>query len=217
MDIKGIFFRDIEKSYIANMLHEMYLERIYAPFLEDKTNSVVLDLGANYGIFSLYAYPYASKIYALEPCKEHFEVLDHMVKYNEMGDKIIPIKRALSLEDGTAPFYHSTNQTAYSLKALMNIKKDEEEQVETIRLDTLFTQYDIKYVNFMKLDIEGSECDVLEGEGFFNVKDKIGALVVEYHQWNGRNPSQMVTTLNDLGFDVNPIPSDAIIFGARHR
>lgn len=195
----------------------MYHDGIYAPFLEDKNNSVILDLGANVGVFSFYAYPFASKIYALEPAQEHFEVLEHMVKTNEMGDKIIPIKKAVSLEDSTASFYHNTNRTAHSLKSIMNNFPDEMETVETIRLDTLFTQYNIKYVDFMKLDVEGAECDIVEGEGFFNVKDKIGALVIEYHQWSGRNPSQMVTALNDLGFDVNPVPSDAIIFSGRKR
>lgn len=216
-DIKGIYFRDIEQSHITEMLHEMYKDRIYAPFLEDKTNAVVLDVGGNYGVFSYYAYPYSSKIYALEPCKDHFEVLEHMVKANEMGDKIIPINKAVALEDGKASFYHNSNQTANSLKPCMNNFPDQEEQVDTIRLDTLFTQYNIKYVDFMKLDVEGSECDILEGQAFANVKDKIGALVVEYHAWSGRNPSQMVTALNDLGFDVNPIPASAVIFGARHR
>jgi FkbM family methyltransferase len=217
MDIKGIFSKDFATSYIPNMLQEMYRDKIYAPFLEDKTNSIVLDLGANVGVFSFYAYQFSSKIYALEPAQEHFEVLEHMVKTNEMGDKIIPIKKALALEDGMASFYHNTNKTAHSLKPVMNNFPDQEEKVETIILDTLFTQYNIKHVDFMKLDVEGVECDILEGEGFKNVKDKIDALIVEYHQWSGRNPSQMVTALNDLGFDVNPIPSEAIIFGARKR
>jgi len=217
MDIKGIYFRDLEQSHITEMLYEMYKERVYAPFIEDKNNSVILDIGANVGVFSIYAYPFASKIYAMEPSSDHYEVLEKMITNNEMDKKITTIKKALSLKDGIAPFYHNGNPTANSLNSLTNSEKGKEESVETIRLDTFLTQNGIEHVDFMKLDVEGEECNIIEGEGFSLVKDKIASLIVEYHTWSGRNPSQMVSALNDLGFDVAPIPSNSIIFGARHR
>lgn len=177
----------------------MYIDRVYDQFLMDLKDPVILDVGANVGLFSFYAYPYAQKIYALEPSESHSEVLNHMVTYNKMYDKIVHVKKALSHANGTAKFYHNDNVTMFSLREEVNIAKDYEE-VETITLDKLLEDLKLKYVDFMKLDVEGSECEILGSEGFAKVADKIGIIVGEYHTWSGINPNQLMTTMQDLGF-----------------
>ncbi len=213
--MQGIFFKQFENSYIPEILKELYRERIYAPFIEDKKDLTIIDCGGNIGLFSFYAYPFAKKIYTIEPSKQHVEVINEMVKFNKMDDKITVIDRAVSTKDGEANFYHNDNVTMFSLKEEINGKPEDVENVKTVRLDTLFTQYNIEHVDFMKLDVEGSEVDIVCSEGFKNAASKIDAMVIEYHNWSGRNPSQMTTCLMDLGFEVWPIPADAMLFGAR--
>lgn len=214
-DIKGIFFRDFNNSYIPNILEELYREKVYDQFLGDRENLTILDIGGNVGLFTFYAYPYAKKIYIVEPSKPHVEVINTMLEHNKMAGKVTVIDKAVSDKDGEATFYHNENVTMFSLKEEVNSKPEEKETVPTIRLDTLFTQYKIDHVDFMKLDIEGSEVDVVNSLGFKNVASKIDSMVIEYHQWARRNPSQLTTTLMDLGFEVFPIPSKAALFGAR--
>lgn len=58
MDIKGqgvIHFKDWENSYIPNILNEIYLQKIYYPFLVHKKDAVFLDLGSHIGLWSMYA------------------------------------------------------------------------------------------------------------------------------------------------------------------
>lgn len=209
----GIFYKDFKTSYIPEILKELYRERVYFPYLEQdgKTDLVILDIGGNIGLFTQYAYPFASKIYTVEPSKTHLEVLEHMVKFNKMTDKVTIIGKALSNKNGTADFYHPENVTMYSLKGEVGGDK---ETVETIDMETLFTQYKIKHVDFMKLDVEGVECEIIGSPAFAKVADKIDSMVVEWHTWSFRNPKQIETTLRDLGFKVRIIPADATLIGA---
>lgn len=213
--MQALFFNDFKNAYLPEQLKEMYRDRIYEPFIGGKKDLVMLDVGGNIGMFSFYAYEYAKKIYILEPSKQHQEVITTMLKYNKMDDKVELVGKALADSDGTMDFYHNENVTMFSLKKEVNGKPEDKETVPTIRLDTLFTQYKIDHVDFMKLDVEGSEIDIVNSEGFAKVADKIDAMVIELHAWSGRNPSQLTTTLIDFGFEVTPITGEAMLFGAR--
>lgn len=212
----GIFYKDFKTSYIPEILKELYRERVYFPYLEQdgRTDLVILDVGCNIGLFTQYAYPFASKIYSVEPSKTHLEVLEHMVKFNKMDDKVTIIGKAVSNKNGTADFYHPDNVTMFSLKDAVTNDKENKETVETVDMETLFTQNNIKHVDFMKLDVEGVECEIIGSPSFAKVADRIDSMVVEWHTWSMRNPKQIETTLRDLGFKVRIIPADATLIGA---
>lgn len=210
--MKGILYEQFEGSYIPEILQEIYIEKVYDQFFKDKKDMVVVDCGANIGIFSLYAAKYAKKVYAIEPSKEHFETLKKNIEFNKLDKIITPINMAVSHENGAKDFFHNTNKTMFSLNEAVNNTQDKE-TVEAIRMDTLFDKYDIKGVDFLKLDIEGSEMEVVGGKGFEVATRAIKAIVVEYHKWSGRNPSQLITTLEDYGFDMFHIPAQATLFG----
>lgn len=215
MDIKGLFYRDFKNAYFPEILKELYRERVYFPYLEQdgKTDLVIIDCGANVGLFTHYAYPFASKIYSIEPSKTHLEVLEHMVKFNKMDDKVTIIGKAISNTNGTADFFHPENVTMYSLKGEV-APSGEKETVETIDMEKLFTDYKIEHVDFMKLDVEGVECEIIGSPAFAKVAHKIDSMVIEWHTWSYRNPKQIETTLRDLGFKVKIIPADATLIGA---
>lgn len=212
---KGIYFRDFNNSYIPHILKELYIERVYRNYIEQRDDQVIIDCGGNIGLFTMYAYPFAKKIYIIEPSKDHQEVIEHMIKENGMEDKVVLVKKAISHKNGTATFYHNNNVTMFSLKAEVNDNPESKEEVETITFDKLFEEYNIDHVDFLKLDVEGSECEILGSEGFQKVSEKIDSLVTEYHDWSGRNPSHIDTTLRDLGYKVEPIPADAVLFGGK--
>ncbi|MEK9208156.1 MAG: FkbM family methyltransferase [Patescibacteria group bacterium] len=199
LPINGIFFRDFKNAYIPEILKEIYRDKVYDPYLKEKKDLVIMDVGANIGLFTQYAYTYAKSVYSVEPSKDHAEVLNTMIAYNKL-DKVIVINAAISNSDGTAKFYHNENVTMYSLKDAVNGKPQEVEDVKTYALDTLFSEYKIDYIDFMKLDVEGSECEIIGSKGFENVREKIGTIVGEYHNWSGYNPHQLEASFRDNGF-----------------
>jgi FkbM family methyltransferase len=214
---KGIFYTEpIEKHYLGDIMMEIFKVRIYDPFFVGRKDLTVIDAGSNVGIFSLYAHPYSKVIHALEPAQEHFDTLNHMLEYNGI-ENVKTHKLALSHQNGETTFYHTPNVTAYSLRPEIHVPEAGQETVQTIRLDDFFKQEGIEHVDFMKLDIEGSEFEVVGGEGFENVADKIDALVVELHAWPGINYQQIITRLNDLGFDLQQMATEATVFAGRRR
>ena len=188
--IQIIAYRDFEANYIPEILEEIYKNKVYEPFLQGKKDLVMLDVGANVGLWTNYAYKYAKRIYSVEPSQEHFECLVLMAMSNQF-DNVIPVKKAISNENGTATFYHNNNTTMYSLnKAVSTGELKESEEVETITLDKFFEENNIEHVDFMKMDVEGSEGLIFGSEGFDKVKDKIDVILGEFHTWTGLNPEQ---------------------------
>lgn len=214
--MQGIFFKQFENSYIPNILEELYRDKIYAPFFDGKKDMTVLDLGGNIGLFSFFAAPYAKQILCVEPSSYHHETIETMLKYNKL-DQVKLIKAAISSEDGEAEFHHNTNVTMFSLSPLVEDKKFEVEKVRKMTLETLLKKNNIEHVDFMKLDIEGEEFNVLSSESFANVAPKIDALVVELHSWANVNYENAWAALRDNNYEVWQIPSEAYILGAKRK
>ena len=198
------------------MVAEIFRDNVYKPYFIGKKDLTVLDVGANVGVFTLFASEYAKKIYSIEPATEHFQCLAYMIKFNNFKH-VKPIQKAISNKDGVAPlFLDGSNRRAFNL--LGNADGTiPPEQVETIRLDTLFEQEKIKHVDFMKVDIEGSEGEVFGGDGFGNVADKIDTIVYESHHFDTmkRNPEQVNFALKERGFKIERIPNQTELWLAK--
>lgn len=204
---------DIENYYPGHQFEEIFKSRLYAPYLENKPDAKVLDLGANLGTFSLYASKYASQIWSLEPDPENFNAFSYMVAFNHL-DNVKPIQKAIFIENGMFPFHQNLNKTMKSLHGAIDDGSSEAPQVEAITLDKLFEDEGIEHIDLMKLDIEGTEAELLASEGFSKVASKISVIVGERHSWNGRHPNQLNEALKNNGFKVTTLPNDADIFVA---
>lgn len=208
----GIFFNNLETSFVPHILKELYIEKVYAPYLEGRKDLVILDIGGNVGLFSLYASKFAKTIYTVEPAQQHIAVMKHMIQYNKLQN-IIPIKAAISHMNEDMVLFHNTNETMFSLNKMVD-NTGESEVVRAMTLDVLLNDLEIPHVDFMKLDVEGAEAEIIGSEGFEKACKKIDAMVIEYHSWSSRNPSQLVNTLSDYGYKVKTIPADATLFYA---
>jgi len=198
------------------MVAEIFRDGVYKPYFAKKKDLIVLDVGANVGIFTLFASDYAKKIYSVEPFSEHFHCLVNMIKFNNFKN-VEPINAAISNKDGVAPLFLSdANKSAFNLMGHTDDKKPPE-QVKTIRLDTLFEEKKIKHIDFMKIDIEGMEGEVLCGDGFGNVADKIDTIVFERHHGDvmKRNPEQVNFALKERGFKLERIPNQTELWVAK--
>lgn len=222
-DIKGLFFRDAKKNAIGHITSEIWRDGVYHNFLHGKKDLTIIDAGANVGFFSFYASEYAKTIFAIEPAVEHFEVLKHMIDYNKLEAIVIPFKFALSIKDDKGILSHYSNTTMYSLYenlAVNNttgLSKTGEEETTLKRLYTFFKEQKIEHVDFLKLDVEGVEYEILGSDSFANVADKIDQMVIEVHQYSGRHPNQIVNALQLHGFEVLQIPNDATLLVATKK
>ena len=208
---------DIKDNYLGHQMCEIYKDKVYAPFTDGKKDLTVLDIGGNIGLTSHYLSQFAKKVFVVEPSKEHFACIQKMIEFNKLEEIITPINKAIYMQSGKFPLFHNTNRTMRSLHAAVNDNSSPAEEVTCITLDQLFLENDIDHVDIMKIDVEGSEAEILASGGFGKVADKVDLIIGESHAWMGRHPQQMIDALEDRGFHYQEIKNDAHLFVASKK
>jgi FkbM family methyltransferase len=162
----------------AFVLNEIYRDRIYdVPDVDLGSCRTIVDLGANVGVFALYAAAKApnANIYCFEPATATFAVLQDNLIANHVN--VAAHRVAISTSCGSALFYHAGTAAEWSLK---NDASRVSEEVRCIDLDRLFEIVCDDAIDFLKMDVEGAELTVLGGAGDEQLR-QIGALSVEWH------------------------------------
>jgi FkbM family methyltransferase len=123
----------------------------YDPILQRLSpTDVVVDGGANVGIFSVLAAKTAAQVIAVEPHPENFEYLCRNLERNHVTN-VRPVRRALSARAGAAFLSGDGERAHLALDGL---------PVETVRLDDVSPEP----VTVLKLDVEGAEVMALVGQ-----------------------------------------------------
>ncbi|MGZ4287562.1 MAG: FkbM family methyltransferase [Solirubrobacteraceae bacterium] len=158
----------------------------------------IVDLGSNIGGSVLYfagRYPTA-RIYGVEPDPATFAKLKANVAPLENVD-VVPV--AVGDCDGEAEFFPNPHTWASSLKPTFATTPGITVPVRT--LDTLLDEIGLDRVDLVKLDIEGSEYDVLRA--FRGLPTRAGALIGELHSFLPEVYAATERFLEGLeGFDV---------------
>ncbi len=131
---------------------------------------LILDIGANIGIETLrfnYLYP-DSKIISLEPERNNYNLL----KKNTTGKKnIIPVNKALWNTIDTLSVENYSNLNSQTFR--VNKKNNEKDIISRTTLKSLILEYEINQIDILKIDVEGSEAQIFDGnaiEWLENVK-----------------------------------------------
>ena len=141
---------------------------------------VVLDIGANYGFFTLNSLSKgASKVYSVEPYSPAYS---HLKKLSEDFTSIVPINKAISETCGSVSMFIQEDSSAKNCVTKhgdLFDRNSNEVIVESIDINSLISSIREK-INFLKVDCEGSELELfktIDKEILTNI-DKI---VVETH------------------------------------
>jgi len=184
---------------------EIFYDKIYErDFVKVSIDDVIVDIGANYGVFSLYSQMFKpKKVYSVEPIKSTFENM----KKNLDGYDVVCINKAISDENGVETFaLTNVNGNNFSLKNSDGYHPSEvinEEIVETIRIDQLISDYNIPYIDFLKVDCEGGELDLFQTINKDYLKNNINKIALEYHSMDIKET--VIEILTDNGFIIEDI------------
>jgi len=195
--IKALYYRDWDNSYIPQILEEIYLKKVYQPFVVGRRDMIIADWGANQGITANYFSQFAKVVYAVEPSEQHVEVIKKLIETNELKNVTV-CPYAISNENGTTKFYHPENVTMFSMENVTQAKDYEE--VKTVDPETFFKKEGIDHLDLLKLDVEGSESKVICSEGFKKIAPKIKVICGEWHNWDSQSKDAFANTFRDLGF-----------------
>lgn len=155
-------------------------------------NSVIVDAGANVGLFSLYMLPKVKELYCIEPMTEHSDVL------LSLGVGATIIKKALCNYDGTATFTINNNNTT------CNKIGNGDVTVETTTLLSVFDEYNLQKIDLLKLDVEGAEkMVILEDETVGEALKRCKVVFIECHTppWGDVNENDIINKMKSFGFN----------------
>ena len=165
-----------------------------------KKNSIFWDVGANIGIFSLYAACVPKvKVLSFEPMPSNYKNLCVNISTNKLSDKIIPFclvlndKNILSnlyvkwLEEGFSGTSFG-KQLEISHKNGLNIKQF------SLSIDTLVYKLGLPLPNYLKIDIDGNDFLVLKGAKKVLKNKQLRSIMIESPSRNLKNAEKKIKT-----------------------
>ena len=124
--------------------------------LEKNKNIGLIDIGANIGLFSLYAAKLGHPVVAVEPLLENIKKFHKSVKINHLEQKITLLQNAVSDERVNATLVQSSNNRGNNILYPYGTYAKKLENVFSVTLDDL-----LEVITFdkaiLKVDIEGFE------------------------------------------------------------
>jgi len=147
---------------------------------EIKKNDVVLDIGANIGYYTLIAAKLVGEngvVFAFEPEPTNFALLKRNVEINGYKNVIL-VQKAVSNKTGKVKLYLSERNLGDH--RIYNSQDGRQSiEIEAIRLDDYFKDYNGK-IDFIKMDVQGSEGGVFQGGSRVLKKNKDVKVVTEF-------------------------------------
>lgn len=192
-------------TYKEIFFDETYLSGFPASALEQEIHSVI-DIGANVGYFSLFMagrYPQAT-ILACEPMPNNLNLLS---SYQQIlpSNSFHIVPKAISGQNGTIELFFDQTDDFTTSASVGNIWGEEDKQsVESITLTTLLKEQGISQVDFLKLDCEGAEYEILFNAPI-EILQSIRLISMEYHDdpAGKSTPEELVDLLGKAGFTLN--------------
>lgn len=184
---------------------------VYEPFqietfrTQVQAGDVVLDIGANIGLYTVIAagrVGEAGAVFSFEPEDENYALLTKNIKANNFTNTQA-VNCAVSNENGTATLsLAEDNKGNHSL--LSPTISGATQQVTIVRIDDWLRENKVEKVNVIKMDIQGAEPHALEGMRETMTYTPI--LFIEYEpallRTAAHDPIQMLTGLQSYGYDL---------------
>lgn len=130
-----------------------------------KQGDVVIDIGANIGLYSLFA---ASKIGAqgkvisFEPFQKNYQALCKNVSLNATNNVEL-VNLAVAESESEIDLYYDTRQANLGMVSSYLSEHNQHQKVQTISIDKYLQQHPLPKIDFIKMDIEGNEFPALKG------------------------------------------------------
>lgn len=179
---------------------QIFLRRIYRVEVSDR---IILDIGANVGFFTLYAARHApaARIFAVEPFPATFERLLEAVRDHHLTDRTTCLNCAITGEKGLRLMGNGLLPSQRRSLAAVG-KPISGIQVLGVPLSDLLREQALHRIDLLKMDIEGSEYEVLlstEPDALRSIR----RIALEYHgDCAPHNKLQIFDHLRKAGFRV---------------
>jgi|WetSurMetagenome_2_1015567.scaffolds.fasta_scaffold00022_45 FkbM family methyltransferase len=129
-----------------------------------KPGMVCADVGAHLGLYSiLFAKHFGCMVYGFEPTPFTSRMFARHVALNGLESRVLVVAEAVSSAEGTMTFYVQNRQDDVANSLVDYHHSDERKTPVAVRVTSIDGFFTDKKIDFIKIDAEGVEFDVLCG------------------------------------------------------
>ena len=184
----------LESIHPGNSIIETFIQKVHMiNSVDDFTDKIVLDIGAECGDTALYYAGLNATVYSFEPIKENFEDLKKNLELNpNLAKKITPVNIAIG-EDKVLEFYQDpiTPNIGSSFVYNRRGKNAKISKVQGHSLETILKKYNINHVDLLKADCKNCEF-------FFNEKSLKNVDMIKIETTTDNNANKCMKDLLDV-------------------
>jgi len=159
---------------------EVFIKNSYeSDLVKLDKDDIVVDLGANIGMFTIFASNKVKKIYSVEPLPETFNNLEKNVQH---FDNVTTLNKAIYSKGGNIEF--NKNEVSGASSIFNKQINFETVTIEAITFDDFLKKYNLDKINYLKVDIEGAEFDLFENMNEDYLQNNIDKIFMEVHLMN---------------------------------
>jgi FkbM family methyltransferase len=213
----GVKFMARAKTLDQMVIREIWIYDEYNPRgFEIARDAIVVDVGGHIGCFAVRAGRMASegKVFVFEPSPENFAMLKENLLLNGSAN-VMPLGIALLGQSGIRRISLCPNMVSNSIVA--DFPDGSNIDVQGIALSDLMKEQNLRQIDFLKLDCEGAEYEILFGCSDDTLA-RIGKISCEVHALDDdRNRETLATFLRSKGFEVIIDPAKSHMIFARRN
>lgn len=183
-------------------------ERLYDQWLPSvNKQATIIDIGTNIGLFSLHVAVPNWKVHSFEPMHNFCEIFNSILEKNTITNVNLN-ECAVSEKDGEVTFgMCGFNTTMNSIGADYGAGQI---TVKSVKLSTYMKAAGIEYIDFVKLDAEGAEPQIIDSIDDETLK-KIRTFFIEFHGDKGGNRAKYKTYMEAKGYKTTEIHDDTLV------
>jgi FkbM family methyltransferase len=198
-----------KEDFIVMTRHEDDIIERFLP----KQGDIVVDIGAHMGRYTIIGAKRVGaqgKVVAIEAHPGNFEMLNRNIKLNQLTN-VIPLNYAVYSKETKIKLYLPDEESGYTMHhsimsnyVFTKYKDKTEDKFVEVSANTLdyFLQLEgITDVNWIKIDVEGAEFEVLKGAHNVLSNSKNISLLIEVHGKNTYEP--IIESLRSYNFKID--------------
>lgn len=145
-------------------------------------DAVAFDVGSNLGIFTCRIASLGYSVHSFEPIPDTYERFRKNVEFNSLGPFVHLNLNAVGAESGTVRFEMVENSPGQNRIAIAGGNGTIE--IPVVCLDDYVEENAILSIDFLKIDVEGMETQVLVGASRLLSEKRIKTILIEICPWN---------------------------------
>ena len=182
-----------------HIIFEVFVEKTYP--LRVSPGSIVVDVGAQIGCFTVSAALQGARVLSFEPFAPNFEMLEDNVRLNGLSNVSL-FRAAVGARSGKRSMFLPDDPAHTGRYSLHPGRGEQVIEVPCMTLDEVVQQNRLQRIDVLKMDCQGSEYEILY-EASPETLAKTGAILVECEIFEARTDwsiGALGTYLESLGF-----------------